>query len=232
MSYKQYYVDRDTIQDLYCLMFHTHNILLQFNIPYFIDGGTLLGAMRHGGIIPIDNDLDICINAKDIDVILSQKFKKKCKEHNIKIKNLLNKPNMGWLKFTYNKVDIDLFVMQVAKKNGTYILQHNNKQVRDFWPKCVYKLKDLFPLKEVKFSNFTVLAPNNPTPYLNSCYGKSWSKKMIVTQDPETHYELDEPIIIDEVSKFIPAQPFYRYKKSELTELRKDNPLLCSWRCK
>ena len=228
VNYKQYYTTPEIIEKLYELMFYTHNLLLQFNVPYFIDGGTLLGAVRHGGIIPIDNDLDICIDSKDIDVILSKKFKDECKKHKIGVKNLLNKT--GWLKLTYKKVDIDLFVMEPVKKGNSYILQHWDPNVRDFWPKCVYKLKDIFPLKLVKFSNFEVLAPNNPIPYLNSCYGKSWKNKMIITQDPETHYELDEKIEIKGVSNFTPARPFYKYKKSDYSIIRDDNPLLCSWK--
>lgn len=43
----------------------THEILTHNNINYWIIGGTLLGAVRHKGVIPFDDDLDIGVDRKD-----------------------------------------------------------------------------------------------------------------------------------------------------------------------
>lgn len=49
-------------------------ILDKYNVPYVLEGGTLLGIVREDRLLPWDNDLDLTIAEKDMEKVLKLKW--------------------------------------------------------------------------------------------------------------------------------------------------------------
>lgn len=62
---------------------YIHNICEKNNINYFLIGGSLLGAVRHKGMIPWDDDIDIALLRNDYNKLISILKKEKSNEYMI-----------------------------------------------------------------------------------------------------------------------------------------------------
>lgn len=54
------------------IMDDVHRFCEQHGLRYFLSSGTLIGAVRHGGYIPWDDDLDIYMPRRDYELFLQQ----------------------------------------------------------------------------------------------------------------------------------------------------------------
>lgn len=195
------------IRELYKSAVVVHNIFIKYGITYWMTGGTLLGAVRHKGIIPWDDDVDFAVLHNDKKLLESRKVRAEFKKVGYKLTKYSGWYNVSNTKFPYNVVD--LFPYRIKGNE----LEHVGKDASYSWPKCTDTYTDLFPLKEYKLGSVFLLGPNKPKHYLKKCYGKNW-KKPFITQD-SNHQSLDKPIMV-KITKFEPAYPDSYKNKRQL----------------
>lgn len=96
------------------IMKHMKNVCEQNKIDYYLAYGTLLGAVRHKGFIPWDDDVDIWVKGKDIDR-LAELINQGDRYQMITCKN--NDQFLDQLPIivdTYSVMDINMFPLQAS----------------------------------------------------------------------------------------------------------------------
>lgn len=98
------YTLREVQMSILTIMVELDRICRKYKIKYVLDGGSMLGAIRHGGFIPWDDDMDVAMLRKDY-----KKFCKVCKKElnsNFTLESTKTNP-----RYPYNFAKL--------KKNGT-----------------------------------------------------------------------------------------------------------------
>lgn len=114
------------------------------NIEYWLGYGTLIGCLRHGGFIPWDDDIDICILKSNLENLLS------IKSNEILIKKL----HEQLYRISHNGWEIDVFVLPENHEENIEMM-----------------MSEIFPLKISKFNGIKCFIPNNPTNFFKRKYG-------------------------------------------------------------
>ncbi len=150
---------------------HVFSVLESQGVRFWLEGGTLLGAARHGDIIPWDYDVDVGIYKEDIP---------KCRHL---MQTGINKPFIDMNGFVWEHApEGDFFRVQFSEYNRLHIDIHpfysvNGNMTKDTWIKShrqdmPFPEHYLNPLTRIDFVGIKTFAPNNWRDFLELKFGK------------------------------------------------------------
>lgn len=141
-------------------------LLEEAGIPYFLYWGSFLGAVRQGGLIPWDGDVDLGMAVEHVPRLLA--LEPKLKQRGFRVETALNSPGgtasmvtIYYSRLNFLHVNIDLW--EPVPTGGEWV----NRE----WPEVKLAATDLFPLRRYRFHEHALWGPHT-TAGLTSYYGK------------------------------------------------------------
>eukprot|EP01090_Pellita_catalonica_P014227 TRINITY_DN3578_c0_g1_i6.p1 TRINITY_DN3578_c0_g1~~TRINITY_DN3578_c0_g1_i6.p1 ORF type:complete len:260 (+),score=41.99 TRINITY_DN3578_c0_g1_i6:104-781(+) len=179
-------------EELVQLLECTDKIFNKHNIPYFLDSGTLLGAIREGGWIPWDgrDDIDIGVfhwNNENISA-LTNVFKEvyNC-GYMLSREDTKNLPSVsswvirkGAFRIFYNRIvpyylditDYELHKMIVDESTGKEVTVITDKEYAHLGH--FFRIDKILPLQRCLFEGKEFNCPQDPVYVLEREYGSDW----------------------------------------------------------
>ena len=171
--------------NLLSILIYIDEIFNKHNIPYWLDYGSILGAVRECDIISHDDDCDIGILRQDFEKVLSLS------------KYFLWDRNFQVLPYFYpdfirvdfsriNELHTDIFLWDFERKSFKNIWEDDNKKIdKIVLTRHEYLSKDdlkgrwfpvsyLFPLQKIKLRGHEFYCPNKPEEFVKFRYGLNW----------------------------------------------------------
>lgn len=171
----QWVVDR-----IYLGLEITDALFGQLGIPYTMIGGTLLGAIRHGGLIPWDADADVSIRQRDMPELLAW-AKPFLQDRSFDLgyasyRMLKIFPRDGYQPHQYSSyrspaVDIFPLVEETPDR-----WNHVTAEARRDYPGDFFEGLSFGCLHRYDFGSLRLSGPSDPVArrYLTSTYGPTW----------------------------------------------------------
>ncbi|BCH60794.1 hypothetical protein RvVAR0630_34180 [Agrobacterium vitis] len=178
---------QNIVDDIYHLLRLTGNLLEKHSVPYSIISGTLLGAVRHRGLIPWDDDVDIgCyIDASDCRwIAFVNAFRAYADieifEEDVCFKvSFSSRPRVDAL-HNSSYPFVDLFLMRRFEDNR---ITFQSDKAREFFPQEFLLESEWLSRTPTPFGPLWVnaISTRDAASYLNRTYGSGWETSAYLT---------------------------------------------------
>lgn len=172
-----------TRRDAYTATERIMRALTAAHIPFWPSCGTLIGAMRHSGMIPWDNDVDFCIPAKFASRVIRALQVEDEDRGFLDIGQCMwMRPLFGMFSVTY--VDCPAFqcvdIVETVKVGQKIVSKA--LIMRKLYPREEFAIRDLFPLRRaaLPFGPLMLPSPQNAKA-ITDHLAPGWATKAVVT---------------------------------------------------
>ena len=144
-------------------LFKVADIFDKHNLKFYLDYGTLLGAIREKDFLSNDSDIDLGSYDRLLDNIdLLKKLTIDFQAQGITIRNFWDNTYNSIMSLKYNNEEMDIY--HKVRTDKEYV-KYGNKV------KIVYPLECLDTLDEITFLGRKIKVPHNAEKYLEHVYG-------------------------------------------------------------
>lgn len=198
------------VSELYQMLYIVDHILTKNNIEYFMSGGTLLGAVRHRGIIPWDDDGDLDMWKKDVKKFLS--LRKEFAKHGLVVMEtwwgykIFHKNGKPIPKYKWKYPAIDIFVIELDKNKK---IKYSYERAQRIFGTCLPDYNSMYPLERYEFGQLNLLGISRYgiEKYFTQCYGDDWADYAYQTYDHSQEKQIKKVKVKLTDQDKQPAQP-------------------------
>jgi phosphorylcholine metabolism protein LicD len=161
------------VKNLKSILEYADNLFKENGIKYWLDYGTLLGAVRERSLIEYDTDIDVGILYEDKGKLISLK-------HQIEKDSFFmdKDPKLDFYRINFSKINtlhMDIFLW-IKRENGelyrSEYMPKDRKKGKDFASSKIQNME----LAEIEGRFYPV--PENPEKFCEFRFGENWRKRI------------------------------------------------------
>lgn len=175
-------LNKEEINELKNIYIELTQYLNKNNIDYFAIGGTLIGTVRNGGLMPNDDDIDIGILKTDNVIKVFNNYK----NNNYYFEEYIDDKYSFGYKFKSKNNDRFIDIMLFELKDNAYRIINNCFENEYFY------VDEIYPLIKSKYSDLDINIPNGYIKHLDRVFG-DWETTIKIVCNPH-HNKHDKNI--------------------------------------